>query len=62
MTDKTDDVKPDTDGNHPKTKPHTQAKSKPRPLALFLLLALIGSVLLVIIFGLIQSYGTPQNL
>lgn len=64
MTDKTDDVKPDTDGNHPKKqKPHhTQAKSKPRPLALFLLLALIGSVLLVIIFGLIQSYGTPQNL
>lgn len=63
MTDKTDDAKPDTDGNHPKKqKPHTQAKSKPRPLALFLLLALIGSVLLVIIFGLIQSYGTPQNL
>lgn len=31
-------------------------------MALFLLLALIGSVLLVIIFGLIQSYGTPQNL
>lgn len=63
MTDKTDDAKPDTDGNHPKNqKPHTQAKSKPRPLALFLLLALIGSVLLVIIFGLIQSYGTPQNL
>nr|WP_036336253.1 biotin/lipoyl-binding protein [Moraxella catarrhalis] len=25
-------------------------------------MALIGSVLLVIIFGLIQSYGTPQNL
>lgn len=63
MTDKTDDAKPDTDGNHPKKqKPHTQAKSKPKPLALFLLLALIGSVLLVIIFGLIQSYGTPQNL
>ncbi|OAV06984.1 HlyD family secretion protein [Moraxella catarrhalis] len=63
MTDKTDDAKPDTDGNHSKKqKPHTQAKSKPRPLALFLLLALIGSVLLVIIFGLIQSYGTPQNL
>lgn len=63
MTDKIDDAKPDADGNHPKKqKPHTQAKSKPRPLALFLLLALIGSVLLVIIFGLIQSYGTPQNL
>lgn len=63
MTDKTDDAKPDTDGSHPKKqKPHTQAKSKPRPLALFLSLALIGSVLLVIIFGLIQSYGTPQNL
>lgn len=63
MTDKTDDVRPDTDDNCPKKqKPHTQAKSKPRPLALFLLLALIGSVLLVIIFGLIQSYGTAQNL
>ena len=63
MTDKTDAVKPHPDGNHPKKqKLHTQAKSKPRPLVLFLLLALIGSVLLVIIFGLIQSYGTPQNL
>lgn len=63
MTDKTDNAKPDTDGNCPKKqKPYTQAKSKPRPLALFLLLALIGSVLLMIIFGLIQSYGTPQNL
>ena len=59
----TDNADNDTD-NTPNTardaypqKP--QAKNKGKPIALMLLLVLIGAVLGVIGFGLIQSYGTP---